>query len=308
VKNEERFGKIDANFDRIFGESDQFPIWGKASRPSFEEKPRLPRLTGAHCVNDYLRFLMEFGPNVQKTFNVFYHQICAISNQIFDQEDKQKGFDDIERTLADLSRLKEQLSEFQVPRSNPGVDDSITELKEFVMKMKRENIVNIIENMRIELDELRSEVARKRSAFKKTTGFVPPPPKQSESDSGEEEGWSLDLVPVSIRGVHSAERVSFLEKGDGVSERKVNPIQQSSRPKSVGFEQEDSLRAVAAVAPRGAASARLIFANIGDGRPTSAGNRWREEIETRRVKRMPKTSNVGITGSNERNFSGRGGG
>jgi hypothetical protein len=310
--------KMDDTLQKVFGPDDRFPAWGKAEEGTFEEKPKLPRMSSGRCVMDYLRFLMEFCPSVQKMGNLFYHQICAVSNTVFDKEEKERDFDELEGGLKELRSVKEELvvikNQTSVDCEVENVKEAVEELRRMVTSMKQPDFSSSLERIRCDLDILRTEVSR---GFVRSITPVKPEKEPVEED-GEldgEKSWSSGRACAVLRGTHSGEKVRFSGRSsyDDEEPEKLEREDVVERPVSSQSDVrsgDGKGRIIAAVAPRGSASSRLVYSELpgeeGAARAASGRDRRPYEIEERETRKVVRHAQIEITGNERGNFMRKG--
>ena len=257
--NEETMKKMDAKFHRTFGDfDDQFPLWGKGEKKSFADKPKLPVMGNPKTFLDYFSWLMEFGPNCQKIFNAFYHQIVSLSNSVYDKVERERNMDQLENSLQLINNMRGELDALREDHVGKGQ----LELLSSEVDTLRDEIVSKddLEVLKRRIDEIQSNDVQKETIEEYVNGI------QRKVTS---------MVNEALEDLRNREFPMEMKR----QEERVDDMMAGT----VGYVQErptlrdgDGLPAIAAVTPRGKAAFNMIYGETptsqysGSGKPASS--------------------------------------
>ncbi|OHT03807.1 hypothetical protein TRFO_01494 [Tritrichomonas foetus] len=239
LKNEERFSKADFYFKRLFGFDENvdfhFPNWEKAEKITIDGKPKLPVCNDPATLIDYLEYLMKFAPAVQKAISAFYHQICALSNSIYDHEEKEVSFEHLQNKLDLIDQLESDVTHLKNSAISQEQIDYFTSACEELSQQKLGN--DELSFVKKQLLQIKNEIVPKREI------------DQVLSELKEDVDHMVADAITDLK-----ENVDFLFQ-DQIQNQSQYHHDSQFQPKV----DDSSLPAIAAVTPRGTASHKMMY-------------------------------------------------
>ena len=264
--NEETMKKMDATFHRAFGGfDDQFPLWKKGEKKSFADKPKLPVMGNPKTFLDYFTWMMEFGPNCQKTFNAFYHQIVSLSNSIYDKTETERNLDQLENSLQLINNMRGELDALR----EDHVGKNQIELLSSEVDTLRDEIVSKsdLETLKKQIDELQSNNMQREVL---------------DDYMNQLQSQVTSIVSSAVEELRTTDAPAVVRRGEARDEDSgaEQPVYSAERQIT---READGLPAIAAVTPRGKAAFNMIYGDTqgGHGKPASSRVvvRRKEQIE-----------------------------
>lgn len=171
LQNESKFEQADYIFNKLIGNVDEihFPTYKKVDKYEFYNKPKLPVLDDPNTILDYLQYLMVFAPTVQKVISCFYHQICSVSNSIFDREEKEVSLESLKEKIELLDQLETDVHDLKQNNIDPSKLQLFTEMVE---ELKQEKSVSEqLEDIHQQLYQIQNEYVQKEDLDKVIDGI-----------------------------------------------------------------------------------------------------------------------------------------
>ena len=105
-QNEKRIDDVEKKIFQIFGADNIIlPKYKKPDMDKYESKPKLPKLDSPKCYTDYLEYIMTIVPMIQVLLKAHYHNIIAVSNLVYDKEEREATQVDLEKQLEKVTGL-----------------------------------------------------------------------------------------------------------------------------------------------------------------------------------------------------------
>ena len=105
-QNEKRIDDVEKKIFQIFGADNIIlPKYKKPDMDKYESKPKLPKLASPKCYTDYLEYIMTIVPMIQVLLKAHYHNIIAVSNLVYDKEEREATQVDLEKQLEKVTGL-----------------------------------------------------------------------------------------------------------------------------------------------------------------------------------------------------------
>lgn len=143
-KSDGRIQECENKITCIVGSDEiKFPVFVKAQKHHFHEKPKIPEFPTPKNYTDYFQYMAIAFPAIQKILSSFYHQVVGLSNSVYDQAERETSQEDLERSLrevmdiiADVRELKEGQSKIdtlssqveEINSSQKKIDDMLNEI------------------------------------------------------------------------------------------------------------------------------------------------------------------------------------
>ena len=105
-QNEKRIDDVEKKIFQIFGADNIIlPKYKKPDMDKYESKPKLPKLDSPKCYTDYFEYIMTIVPMIQVLLKAHYHNIIAVSNLVYDKEEREATQVDLEKQLEKVTGL-----------------------------------------------------------------------------------------------------------------------------------------------------------------------------------------------------------
>ncbi|KAK8838236.1 hypothetical protein M9Y10_035656 [Tritrichomonas musculus] len=230
LQNESKFARSEFIIKKLIGNGDDFhfPLYQKVEKIHFENKPKLPVLKDPVSLLDYLEYLMLFAPTVQKVVSSFYHQICAVSNSVYDREEKEVSIENLEGKIELLNQMELDINELKTYTIDPNKLQLFCEMVEELKKEKA--ISDQIDDINKQLIQMQNEYVQR--------------------------GELTDVISDVNQNINNAinDAITELKENDPFFNQSLSGFD-SYRSKT----EDSSHPAIAAVTPRGTVSHKMMY-------------------------------------------------